>query len=311
VRFTEADPETRFKMSTQKGRHPMKRSIIGTLLGVALLALGATAAGADELTIDSILSAYRSGAPAHGIISMVNNPANNVAMTADDIVTLRNAGLPEDVLTAIWNRIPAPTPAPVSLQPDDPRLVDLVSLVTSGMSEAIIIEQVKQSKQAYNLTVNDLLYLKQNGAREAMIAALMATSIGTPGTSATARAAVPSELTFDDLVSVKKGLFSFFSKDRPGRLVMDGDTLSWMDGRGSENSFRFETTGIEKVWFTCEARTSENFCYQINISIVKGDLYRFQDGRRDSGSNAAVVAVMEALRTYFPRLNFGPPNIGS
>lgn len=287
----------------------MKRSIIGTLLGVALLALGAVAAGADELTIDSILSAYRSGAPAHGIISMVNNPANTVAMTSGDIVTLRNAGLPEEVLTAIWNRIPAPTPAPVSLQPDDPRLVELVSLVTSGMSEAIIIEQVKQSQQAYNLTVNDLLYLKQNGAREKLIAALMATSTGPPDATATALPTAPSELSFDDLVLVKKGLFSFFSKDHPGRLVMDGDTLTWHDGRDPKKNFQFQNSGIEKVWFTCEARSSGNFCHQINFKIVKGDVYRFQDSRRDSGSNAAVVAVMEALRANSPRLNFGTPSV--
>ena len=287
----------------------MKRSIIGTFLGVALLTLGAVAAGADELTIDSILSAYRSGAPAHGIVSMVNNPANTVAMTAADIVTLRNAGVPEAVITAVWNRIPAPAPAPVPLQPDDPRLLDFVRLIKSGMSENIIAEQIRQSEQAYNLTVNDLLYLKQNGAQETMIAALMATSTGAPDSPTKASAGAPDDLVFDDLVFVKKGLFGFLSKDRPGRLVMDGDTLSWKDGRGSKKSFQFEISGIEKVWFTCEARSSGNFCHQINFQIVKGDLYKFQDVRRDSGSNAAVVAVMEALRTYFPQLNFGTPSV--
>ena len=59
------------------------------------------------------------------------------------------------------------------------------------------------------------------------------------------------------------------------------------------------------MWFTCEARSPENFCYQINFKIVKGDGYRFQDIHRESGSNAAVLKVMEALRTYFPRLAFG------
>jgi len=286
----------------------MNRSIIGTLLGVALLAFGA-AAGADELTVDSILSAHRSGAPAHGIISMINNPANTVAMTTADIVTLRDAGVPEQVITAVWNRIPAPTPAPVPLQPDDVRLLDFVRLIKSGMSESIIAEQVRQSEQAYNLSVNDLLYLKQNGAQETMIAALMATSTGAPDSPTKALAGAPADLAFDDLVLVKTGLWGFLSKDRPGRLVMDGDTLSWKDGRGSTKSFQFETTGIDKVWFTCEARSSGNFCHQINFKIVKGDLYQFQDSRRDSGSNASVLAVMEALRTYFPRLNFGTPTI--
>jgi hypothetical protein len=284
----------------------MKHPIIGTLLGLALLALGAVAAGADELTVDSILSAYRSGAPAHGIISMVNNPANTVAMSAADIVTMRNAGVPESVITAVWNRIPSPAPAPVPRQPDDPRLVDLVSLITSGMSEDIVIEQVKQSELAYNLSVNDLLYLKENGAKETMIAALMATSTGVPD----APAVVPSELVFNDLVLVKTGLWGWFKKDHPGRLEIDGDTLGWEDSRGSDGSFRFQTAGIDSVWLTCEALSSGNFCHQINFKIVKGDTYRFQDSGRDSGSNAAVLDVMEALRKYFPRLNFGTPTVG-
>lgn len=287
----------------------MKRSIIATLFGVALLAFGAAAAGAAELTVDSILSAHRSGAPAHGIISMINSRANTVAMTTADIVTLRNAGVPEAVITAVWNRIPASTPAPVALQPDDARLLDFVRLIESGMSESIIAEQIRQSEQAYNLSVNDLLYLKQNGAQETIIAALMATSTGAPDSPTTAPAGAPDDLVFDDLVFVKKGLFGFLSKDRPGRLVMDGDTLNWKDGRGSKKSFQFEISGIEKVWFTCEARSSGNFCHQINFKIVKGDLYKFQDVRRDSGSNAAVLAVMEALRTYFPQLNIGTPSV--
>jgi hypothetical protein len=265
-----------------------------------LLALGVATAGADNLTVESIQSAHRSGAPAQGIISMVTNPANTVAMTAADLVTLREARVPEEVITAVWNRIPAPTPAPVPLQPDDARLLDLVRLIDSGMVESNIAEQVRQADQAYTLSVNDLLYLKQNGAHETVIAALIATCAGAP-------AAAPAELVFDNLVVVKQGLWAFLSKDRPGRLVMDGDTLSWKDNHDPDESFQFETTGIEKVWFTCEARSSENFCHQINFKIVKGDLYQFQDRRRDSGSNAAVLAVMEALRTHFPRLNFETP----
>ena len=81
-----------------------------------------------------------------------------------------------------------------------------------------------------------------------------------------------------------------------------------MDSRDPTKNFTFQTTGLEKVWYTCEARTPENFCHQINFQIVKGDRYRFQDSGRDSGSNAAVVKVMEALRTYFPSLAFGAPD---
>jgi hypothetical protein len=285
----------------------MKRVVSGSLLGVALLALSVMAAGAEELTVNSILTSYKAGAPADGIVAMVNNPANSIAMTAGDLVTLRDAGLPEAVIAAVYARLPAPTPTSVPLVPDDTRLVDLVHLVKSGISASIIAEQVKQSGQAYNLSVNDLLYLKQNGAPELTIAALMATGGGASAAPGTAGApTAPTEMVFDGLLMKA----TFMGKNRPGSLVMQGDTLAWVDSHDSDKNFSFKITGVEKVWLTCQAQAPENFCYQINFQIVKGDRYRFQDVNRKSGSNDAVLKVMDALRTYFPRLAFGAPDNG-
>lgn len=283
----------------------MKRTLFGALLGVALLVLAAAVAGAYELTVKSILAAHESGAPADRIVAMVNSPATTVTVTAGDIVTLRDAGVPESVIRAIWAHIPAPAPDVVPLQPDDVRLVEFVRLIKSGMSESIITEQVKQSDQAYTLSVNDLLYLKQNNARESTIEALMATRGGAPARPAEP-AVAPTELVFDDLVLVKSG---FWRKNRTGRLVLKGDTFGWEDGSSSGQNFTFETTGLEKVWYSCEARASGNFCHQINFQIVKGDRYRFRDVNRDSGSNAAVTRIMEELRRYHPRLSFAAPSV--
>ena len=283
----------------------MKREVVGALLGTALLVLAAGAAGAEELTVHSILAAQQSGATADGIIAMVRSPANTVAMTAGDLATLRTAGVPENVITVIWAFLPTPAPAPALLQPDDSRLVDVVRLINTGTSEQNIAEQVRQSGMAYNLSVNDLVYLKQNGARESTIAALLATPVATPA-APVVPAVAPDEMIFDGLEMVRQG---FWKKDRKGRLVMRGDTLAWEDRHGTGQNFTFQTLGLEKVWFTCDARSSGNFCHQINFKIVKGDRYRFRDVHRDSGSNAAVLKVMEALRTYHPRLTFGKPNV--
>ena len=88
---------------------------------------------------------------------------------------------------------------------------------------------------------------------------------------------------------------------------MNGDALAWSDANDPKQNFEFKTTGLEKVWFTCQSRTPENFCYQINFQIVKGARYQFQDRNRESGSNAAVLAVMAALRTYSPQIAYGSP----
>lgn len=193
------------------------------------------------------------------------------------------------------------TKATVSLQPDDARLVDLVRLIGTGISESILAEQVQRSDQTYALSVNDVLYLKEHGAKDSTIAALMATRAGSPA----APPAAPSELVFDDLELVNDG---FWRRDRKGRLVMRGNTLWWEGSHGSRNDLELQIAGLEKVWYTCEARPSESFCYQLNLEIVKGGTYRFRDLHRDAGSNAAITKVEAALRTYFPRLPFGEPD---
>jgi len=133
---------------------------------------------------------------------------------------------------------------------------------------------------------------------------MMATRAVAPAVpEAEASIAAPDSLTFEDLIMKT----SFMKKNRPGRLVMQGDSLTWTDGNDPKQNFEFKTTGLENVWFTCQERTPDSFCYQINFQIVKGARYRFQDMNRESGSNAAVLKVMEAMRAHFPQLAYGPP----
>lgn len=287
----------------------MKSPLRCSLLGIFILALATVAAHAEALTVTSILTAKKAGAPSSGIVAMVNNPDNTMELSAGDLVTLRDAGVSEDVIAAVWARVPAPSGTPLPLAPDDPRLVDLVKLIKSGISESIVADQVKHAERPYDLSVNDLLYLKQNGVVESTIVALMATRPGTPGAPGVAAVApghaAPDALAFDGLILKTSAM----KKNRPGKLVMQGDTLAWTDGNDPAKNFEFKTTGLEKVWFTCQARSPENFCYQINFQIVKGARYKFQDFNRESGSNTAVLKVMDALRTYFPQVAYGSPEI--
>jgi len=278
----------------------MKSPIRGYVLGVFCLALAAAPTHAEVLTVNSILTAQKAVAPSAGMVAMVNTPSNSVGMSAGDLVTLRNAGVSENVIAAVWARVPTPAPTPVPLTPDYARLVDLVRLSKSGISESIVAEQVKQDGRPYDLSVNDLLYLKQNGVGESTIGALMAKGAAAPVVPVAGVA--PESISFDDLV-----MKSTMKRDRPGRLVMHGDSLAWTDANDPERNFEFKTTGLEKVWFTCQARTPDSFCYQINFQVVKGARYQFQDRNRESGSNAAVLKVMDALRTHFPQIVYGSP----
>ena len=261
---------------------------------VAALLLLAASVFAEQLDVNTILAKQKAGASAEALVAAVNDPANTLAIKAEDIAALRSGGVPETVIAAIQQKI-APAPA---AQPDDARLADVVKIVKSGISESLIAEQIRQSGLTYKLSMNDLLYLKQNGVQDSVISALLATK-----EKATAP---PAESVFNELLLVRG--FGPLRRDRPGRLVLKGDTFSWVDGSDPKENFDFRVPGLEKIWYTCQAQTSGDVCYQINFQIVKGPRYSFADVSRATGSNATVKSIMETLRSNFPRAPFGAPD---
>jgi len=272
------------------------------LLFAAALLLFTAAALAEQLDANAILAKQKAGVTAEALLAAVNDPANTLAIKADDIAALRSGGVPEPVLAAIQQRIATPpaAAAPAPVAPDDPRLADVVRIVKSGISESLIAEQIKQSGVAYKLTMNDLLYLKQNGVQDSVISALMATKAEEEKKAT----APPAETVFNELLLVHG--WGPMRRERPGRLVLKDETLSWIDGADPKENFDFKVPGLEKIWYTCQSQPDGEVCYQINFQVVKGPRHSFADVTRAAGSNATVKAIMETLRKRFPRAPFGP-----
>jgi len=269
----------------------------------ALLLLFAVSTFAEQLDANAILAKQKAGASADALLAAVNDPANTVTLKAEDLAALRSGGVPEVVIAAVQQKLganvaPPPAPAPAATLPDDSRLADIVKIVKSGISEPLIAEQIKQSGLTYKLTMNDLLYLKQNGVQDSVISALLATK----DAEAKKAGAPPEETVFSELLLVRG--FGPLHRDRPGRLVLKNDKFSWIDGADPKENFTFEVPGTEKIWFTCQAGTAGDVCYQINFQIVKGPRYSFADVSRATGSNATVKSIMETLRSNFPRAPF-------
>lgn len=282
----------------------MTRAIYRLAFTAVLLLLAASAL-AEQLDVSTILAKQKAGATVFALTAIVNDPSNALAVTTDDFAALRSGGVPESVIAAIQQRLAGQTPAtatPAPATPDDPRLADVVKIVKSGISESLIAEQIKQSGLAYKLSMNDLLYLKQNGVQDSVISALLATKEA----AAKMAAAPPAETAFNELLMVHG--WGPLRKERPGRLILKGDTFSWIDGKDPKENVDFQVPGLEKIWYTCQSQPSGDVCYQINFQIVKGPRYSFADVSRATGSNATVRSVMETLRQKYPRAPFGAPD---
>lgn len=285
----------------------MKRIVL-----VLFVLLAATAVMAEDLTVGMVLSAHRAGADANGLVKMINDPVYTVIkITPADIETLKAAGVPQEAITALEARMSAPTPM---ASPDDKRLADIVRLAKSGLSEALIVNTVKTSNETYDLSANDLVYLKENGVNDVIIEALLATkskavtptAAGVPAAAAAAMTAAPGEDVVEDLVLTRQGL----KKDRKGRIVVKPDEIDWIDSTGKpDDNFSFKPAGIEKVWLTSRVSGSTFFPYQVNIQIAKGARYHFQDLNKETGSNGAVQRLFEVIKARFPSILIGEPEI--
>lgn len=279
------------------------------LLVFASALLISTSILAEQLDANGILAKQKAGVSAEALVAMINDPANTISVKSEDLAALQSGGVPESVLAALRQKVAAPattaTQPSAAAQPravpDDSRLLDVVKIVRSGISESLIAEQIKQSGLSYKLTMNDLLYLKQNDVQDSVISALLATK-----QQEEKKAEAPAETTFNGLLLVRG--WGPLRKERPGRLIRKGDAFSWIDGSNPKENFEFQVAGLEKIWYTCQSQTAGDVCYQINVQVVQGPRYSFVDISRASGSNEVVKSLMETLRKDYPRAPFGAPD---
>src|SRR4029077_11487178 len=117
---------------------------------------GGTALAAEELTASQIIFASRAGAPAEKLIKLIAEATAVAPTSPAEIESMREAGVPEAVVEAFRARVSKGPSIRPATRPDDPRLVDLVRLVKSGLSESLISDQVRRSGIVYKLSANDL-----------------------------------------------------------------------------------------------------------------------------------------------------------
>lgn len=290
------------------------RSVIAIVLIAA-----ASVVAADEITADQVIIAHQMGAAPEGIVSRLVDPANSVvAPTLAELERMRAEGVPDAVVLVMMENVrPAAAmslpvaPTAVASAPDNPRLLEVVRLVQSGMSEKLIEEQIRSTGVSVKPTVNDLIYLKENQVSEGIIAALMTApvigGVATPAPALTATTEKPTVapaaeegVSIEGLV-IAGGRVSF-RRDRPGRLVLGADTIEWIDASDQGKSFEIFVTGIQRVEARCYARSDGEFCHEVKIELAKGADFTFQDAARDFGGNESIVRLLQALGSQYPNL---------
>jgi hypothetical protein len=280
------------------------------VLPVLVVLLLAGAAPAQELTVAEVVAAHRAGAPEEGILRLVHEAPAVAPLAPAGLARLRAAGVPERVIEAMVART-TPTPTATPARPDDQHLVEVVRMVNSGLSAELVAEQVRRSGQRYALTVNDLIYLKENKVADLVIAAVLASGVPpTPVSASPAPAPMPAlaaqpppltpmePMTFGPLLRMT----GVFRRESTGIVVLTADRLEWQDARGTGQSALLPMVSVRGAWLATVVRGATGPVFELRLRTLAGEDLTFRDADWASGGSAQVAKLYRVLEERFPQL---------
>jgi hypothetical protein len=196
--------------------------------------------------------------------------------------------------------VPPQPPAPVSA----PRpYQDVIRLKQSGLSDEFLLNKIRTENIQYQLTTVDILDLRAAGISETVVEAMMRS--GQPA-AATAGAPIARKAEFAGLARVGKGflVFGTSTKSNVGRLVIDGDKISWYESEDPAKNFSIYAKNVKEIFNTCVLRPERNLCLEFGMVTFTGDEHRFRDPGWKNGENRQVMEATEYFHQAFPSLFF-------
>jgi hypothetical protein len=194
----------------------------------------------------------------------------------------------------------APQPA-VAIAPPRP-YQDVLKLKQAGLSDEFILNKIRTDNVAYGLATPEIVELRSSGISETVIEAMMRS--GQPAVATTGQE-VARKAEFSGLARVGKGFLVFGTSARKtGRLVVDGENVSWFDADDPKKNFSIYAKNIREVFNTCLLRPGQNLCLEFGFVTHTGEEYRFRDPGWKNGENKLVTEVTNYFRQAFPLMFF-------
>jgi len=210
---------------------------------------------------------------------------------------------PSDTAAAALPPAAAVPPQPPSYSTAPRPHADIIRLKQSGLSDEFLLNKIRNDNMNYQLTTPDILELRSAGLSEGVIEAMMRS--GQPA-AAMAGSPVARRAEFNGLSRVGKGflVFGTSTKHNVGRLVVDGDKISWYEADDPKKNFSIYAKNVKEIFNTCVLRPQQNLCLEFGIVTFTGEEYRFRDPGWKNGENHLVMQATDYFRQAFPNLFF-------
>jgi hypothetical protein len=194
--------------------------------------------------------------------------------------------------------VPAQPPSGVALRPHE----DILKLKQAGLSDEFLLNKIRSDNVRYPLTTADILELRSAGVSESVLEAMLRSG---QAPAVTAGSVVARKAEFPGLSRVGRGFLGIGTKTKNvGRLVVEGDTISWSGSEDPEKNFSLFAKNVKEIFNTCILRPNQNLCLEVGFVTYTGDEYRFRDPGWRNGDNRLVTEVTNYFKQAFPNLFF-------
>jgi hypothetical protein len=201
-----------------------------------------------------------------------------------------------------------PPPPPAAAIPDQPPSAtvsarphqDVLKLKQAGLSDEFLLSKIRTENVNYQLTTAEILELRSAGLSETILEAMLRS--GQPA-AATAGVPVGRKAEFSGLARVRRGVLGLGASTKDvGRLVVDGENVSWFQTSDPDDNFSLYVKNIKEIYNTCVLRPGQNLCLEFGIATYTGQDYRFRDPGWKGGQHRLVDEATEYFRQAFPNL---------
>jgi hypothetical protein len=213
------------------------------------------------------------------------------------------------------SQAPAVSPAPAA----SPAVEEVISLYNAKFSEDFIKRKIKGDGTVYNLSVTDLLRLKEVGIPESLVDAMLATKkaqpapaegqvpgVAAPGSESPAapllapgQSRPPKE--WEGLVRKSSGaVLGIGSRWENGTLHLENEQFKWITSEGTDRNALIPVASLKEQFLVCEKKPQGD-CFEWGIKTKDAE-YRFRDILWKTGPTPKARAIYEYMKAAYPNL---------
>lgn len=213
------------------------------------------------------------------------------------------------------SQAPAANPTPAA----SPAVEEVISLYNAKFSEDFIKRKIKGDGTIYNLSVTDLLRLKEAAIPESLVDAMLATKRAQPGQAegqAPGTAAPGSGSTaapvlapgqsrppkeWEGLVRKSSGtVLGIGNRWENGALHLENEQFKWITVEGTDRNALIPMASLKEQFLVCEKKPQGD-CFEWGVKTKDGE-YRFRDILWKTGPTPKARAIYDYMKVAYPNL---------